>query len=320
MGIDTGFGMVLRLSQDTAVKGKWEGVISMVQTLYSADNDVDFSTSSNPTSGSIHYSVFRFSHSVLVGRELREGGVYDWSKVYDSIRSYSMVRTPPRLPRPSLIIPTDIFSKTDELETQPQRALGTTLLFVIIQQIPGKERGLVARVDILKRARILQAKPLATGSQHFVPGTAGPPCPKIRALSKDQHRQLPLPPHQLLGPSISHPPRPPQVRPLDSTVPVPSAHSHSPELGFSEAPRANMKAMDECYRQIPTPDDRGSRRTGLANAPLPAPTAGREACLGGLEDEELQSGCGMSEAKRRFWGPDIWSFIHDIARLHGGVG
>ena len=122
MGIDQGFDMVPRLSNEAVDMQKWQSFIQMIKDYYEDDelvhikpNYIEFKAGEHPRLPFEGYKLLRFSSKVCQGvvdyivtvtkiacavfgsRVYRwyEGcdkwGFYSWSAVHDSIKSYEQV-------------------------------------------------------------------------------------------------------------------------------------------------------------------------------------------------------------------------------------
>ncbi|KAH8703446.1 hypothetical protein BGW36DRAFT_354868 [Talaromyces proteolyticus] len=185
MGIDAGFDMVPPLSTGVVDRRNWGQFIDFIKEHYKADtqveikpNYINFNAGEHPklpfeghkflrfsskvsgriaiTSGVEHYiNTIRGLAQVHFGSRIRywnEGadqyGVYDWNKVRESIRSYEQ---PDDSEMPTTIA--QFLNGTD-----PLKELKIPLFE--IKDIPGKGKGLVARLNISSGTLLLCEKPL----------------------------------------------------------------------------------------------------------------------------------------------------------------
>ncbi|KAF5251272.1 hypothetical protein FANTH_3564 [Fusarium anthophilum] len=93
---------------------------------------------------------------------LNQFGYYSWSEVYDSFRLYNQPRSPS-----SIIMPP-----------------------FEVRDIPGKGRGLIAKIDIPAGARILWEKPLLLANPIASEDLEATVAAKVKALSKSQQQQF----------------------------------------------------------------------------------------------------------------------------------
>ncbi|KAF1837749.1 SET domain-containing protein [Decorospora gaudefroyi] len=212
MGIDAGFDMVPRLSKSALDRFNWDSFIRRVKEEYKDDdrveikpNYIEFNVGEHPLlpfeghkflrfsskiSGSLCGDAQEYVSTVSLIAEVSFGsralcwseiydqyGHYGWKEVHESIRTYEQ-RDPQE--RPTSIA--QLITGTD-----PIADMGLSLYE--IRSIPGKGKGLVARFNISKGARIIVEKPLFT----ITPAAASIESnviAKVRALSKDQQRQF----------------------------------------------------------------------------------------------------------------------------------
>ncbi|KPM44218.1 hypothetical protein AK830_g2356 [Neonectria ditissima] len=212
MGIDAGFDMVPRLTTGTADKKDWEMFLDSVATYYQDDDKVvaepyglRFKVGEHPVLPFEGHKFLRFS-SKISGRDgraedyilivsriakrifgpkvyrWREGGemtgYYGWAEVNESIASYG------RSDKPE--ISTLVATTTDGVDASKDLDLP---LFEI-KAIPGKGRGLVARVNIAKGTRIILEKPILTSPNLSVEMLETILASKLKSLSKVEQRQF----------------------------------------------------------------------------------------------------------------------------------
>ncbi|KAK4692657.1 hypothetical protein P7C71_g4588, partial [Lecanoromycetidae sp. Uapishka_2] len=214
MGIDAGFDMVPCLSNVAADKQNWDSFIKVIKSHYQDDelveikpNYLEFKAGEHPLLPFEGHKFLRFSSKISGGHpegieqyidtvtrvaqdsfgsrircwnEAFDGwGFYDWQEVHTSIKSYEQPDKPE--------IPTTITQSS--LDTDPVGDLGLPLFEV--QKIPGKGKGLVARVNIAKGTRILREIPLFT-TPHLSPMSQMEShlATRLKSLSKIQQRQF----------------------------------------------------------------------------------------------------------------------------------
>lgn len=209
MGVDAGFDMVPRLSRETVDVNNWNRFIDIIKELYRDDAQVQinqhyiiFEAGEHPMLPLEGHKFLRFSSKITGGvtRYINavtriakasfgsrvqywnecadQYGHYDWKEVHESFRSYEQPD--------GHEVSTSI---ADALTTHNPHGEPQIPLFEV-KDIPGKARGLVARVDISKGTQILCEKPLLTV-------TPAPPnelelvlAGKLRAMSRTEQRQF----------------------------------------------------------------------------------------------------------------------------------
>ncbi|ORY10231.1 hypothetical protein BCR34DRAFT_625347 [Clohesyomyces aquaticus] len=213
MGIDAGFDMVPPLSKNIVDRHNWDQFISSIKSLYRDDPQVDiepnyilFKAGEYPKLPFEGHKFLRFSSKIsganarvtkvegyitvvtriaksYFGSRVRywdecvdQYGIYDWSKVWESIRSYEQVCG---AEIPISLVPS--ITSHDPISELP--------LFEI-ENISHKGRGLVARCNISKGTRILCEKPLLT-LRPMAPGDAEKVlATQLKALPKESQRQF----------------------------------------------------------------------------------------------------------------------------------
>ncbi|KAL1865026.1 hypothetical protein Daus18300_007373 [Diaporthe australafricana] len=216
MGVDACFDMVPRLSRRTVDTNNWNRFIETVKQHYKDDAQVEilpnlilFKAGEHPRLPFEGHKVLRFSSKVS-GRIATESGVwsyidtvmafakaefgpriqswsecadqlghYSWSEVNESFRSYEE--------------PDESDSTLETIAHCPTSTDPTAELVVPlfeVKDVPGKGKGLIARVDISKGTRILCEKPLLT-VESMPSGDSGPIlAAKLKAMSKTEQRQF----------------------------------------------------------------------------------------------------------------------------------
>ncbi|TVY51235.1 SET domain-containing protein 5 [Lachnellula cervina] len=213
MGIDAGFDMVPPLSKGAVDRQNWQSFIEFIKGSYKNDdlevkpNYIVFKVGEHPMLPFEGYKFLRFSSKVSgshakgadeyidavtraavvrFGSRVRAWheaanvwGVYDWSEVNDSFRSYEQPDEPE--------IPTSMAQYV--LGTEPKSDLNLPLFS--IQPVTGKGKGLVARFNIGKGKRILSETPFFT-TPNLVSGSLmeSSIATKLKALSKTEQRQF----------------------------------------------------------------------------------------------------------------------------------
>ncbi|KAF2642313.1 SET domain-containing protein [Massarina eburnea CBS 473.64] len=212
MGIDAGFDMVPRLSTGATDRHNWDTFIRIIKDMYKDDtqveikpNYIEFNAGEHPMLPFEGHKFLRFSSKIsgscanveiyidTVRRvaEVHFGsrvkywneiadpcGVYDWKLVHESFRSYEQRDEPEPIASIAQLI----------TGTDPIQNIGIPLFE--IAKIPGKGRGLIARLNIAKGTRILCEKPFFTVAS-MSPNVLEPIIAKrLRAISKDAQRQF----------------------------------------------------------------------------------------------------------------------------------
>ncbi|ROW01302.1 hypothetical protein VMCG_05980 [Cytospora schulzeri] len=215
MGMDAGFDMVPRLSRGIVDMQNWNSFIDIIKENYKDDPQVEvkpnyivFKAGEHPMLPFEGHKFLRFSSKISgrIASETRvesyidaitraararfgsriqywneygdQYGYYDWNEVHESTRSYEQ----PDEPETSTIIAHALTG------IDPCRELGIPLFEV--KDIPGKGRGLFARVNISKGTQILCEKPLLTAGP--VPPNKLEPmlAAKLKAMPKTSQRQF----------------------------------------------------------------------------------------------------------------------------------
>ncbi|KAH4153738.1 hypothetical protein HBI25_098300 [Parastagonospora nodorum] len=184
MGIDAGFDMVPCLSTSKVDKQSWAKFINFVKDNYKDDVHVEikpnyilFKVGEHPSLPFEGHKLLRFSSEVsgssqaqgyidTVGRFARTHfgsrvqywheasdsyGKYGWAEVHESIKSYEKVDEP----EDSAII--------ESLPKADIPVSDTDMPIFEVKDIPGKGRGLLARVEIPMGTQIFCEQPLLTG-------------------------------------------------------------------------------------------------------------------------------------------------------------
>ncbi|POS79201.1 hypothetical protein DHEL01_v202391 [Diaporthe helianthi] len=215
MGFDAGFDMVPRLSRGTADIQLWACFITVVKEYYKDDAQVElkpnyilFKVGEHPSLPFDGAKFLRFSSKVSGGlsrhaetyirtvtaaakgifgprvQYWNEGadqvGYHSWAEVHESIRSYDEPADS-EIPNPKSIVPR-------ATGTDPKPEIETPLFE--IKELPGKGRGLVARVDIPKGTRILCEKPLLTARSMPPDELELVLAIKLKAMTKTEQRQF----------------------------------------------------------------------------------------------------------------------------------
>ncbi|KAB5549562.1 hypothetical protein GE09DRAFT_1223383 [Coniochaeta sp. 2T2.1] len=271
MGIDAGFDMVPRLSQDTGVKEMCQGFITMVKTIYSADDNVDFkqhfiqfNAGKHPLLPYDGHKFLRFSSKSpegLLRKPMRSTTSGSLSTLPGSILvpAFDLVGVPwdrhgarvASKTGPRSTTQSEATAWTDGSKTQATTTTRDTPLFDIQQIPPQPKGGAWCLASTAPREPASFKTSPGRGSHHLVPNAAvTPPTPHPRAGSQRRARG------------------------------------------------AMIKALDECFRQLPIPDDRGSsgRSGGLFHRSL-LRLPDDKCASGVLGARTSRSGFGVSEGK-----------------------
>ncbi|KAI1357749.1 hypothetical protein F5Y08DRAFT_351806 [Xylaria arbuscula] len=193
MGADAGFDMVPRLSQGAEDRVKWDRFLK------------EFKAGERPSLPFEGRKFLRFS-SCITGRIAAETGVwkyirevtamakalfgdrirpwdelldvygfYRWDFVHASTKSYNM-----DIPIPELILNPSLDNQGTD---------GTADLYEVMT-IPGRGRGLIAKINILKGTRIICEKPLFTLENSAPASMNRLVAEKLKLLSKDKQREF----------------------------------------------------------------------------------------------------------------------------------
>ncbi|KUI59135.1 SET domain-containing protein 5 [Cytospora mali] len=216
MGIDAGFDMVPRLSRGIVDKQNWDSFINQIKELYKDDAQVEikpnyivFKAGEHPKLPLEGHKFLRFSSKISgrIASETRvesyinaitrvararfgfriqywnecadQHGYYDWNEVHESVRSYE---------QPDEVeIPTSISHALTGID--PYRELDIPLFEV--KDVPGKGKGLVARLNISKGTQVLCEKPLLTVASGPPPNQLEPMlAAKLKALPRTKQREF----------------------------------------------------------------------------------------------------------------------------------
>ncbi|KAJ0107043.1 SET domain-containing protein 5 [Diaporthe amygdali] len=215
MGIDAGFDMVPRLSRDVADKLVWSRFIDLIKMCYFEDDQLEiksnyilFKAGEHPMLPLEGHKFLRFSAKISgqIAIESRveayikgvarlakdrfgsriqfwseafdEWGYYDWNEVNESLRSYEK---PDGSEIPMSIADCPVGD-------DPERERNLPLFEV--KDIPGKGKGLFARIEISKGTRILYEKPLLT-VESMSPLVSEPILArKFKTMAKIEQRQI----------------------------------------------------------------------------------------------------------------------------------
>ncbi|TGO48686.1 hypothetical protein BELL_1964g00010 [Botrytis elliptica] len=217
MGVDAGFDMYPRLSKGIVDRHNWGRFIELIKEYYKDDTQVEikpnyiifkagehpqlpfeghkFLLFSSKVSGSIAadtnvesyidtvtgFAQANFGYRVWFWHEgADQSGVYNWTEVHESIRSYQQLQ-PDKLETPSSIA--QLLSGTD-----PIAELGIAPFE--IKHIIGKGKGLVARVNISKGTRIICEKPLLKAGPMPHDELEAFLATKLKAMSRESQRQF----------------------------------------------------------------------------------------------------------------------------------
>ncbi|KAJ3562907.1 hypothetical protein NPX13_g8387 [Xylaria arbuscula] len=192
MGADAGFDMVPRLSQRAEDLVKWEEFLKVVKEYYVGDEQVEVGARtihSKITSGSAaDTGVEKYIEEVTAMAKalfddrirrwnelLNVYGFYRWDFVNASIKSYDM-----DIPTPELI----------PNHTASNQGTDCTVDLYEVMTIPGRGKGLIAKVDILKGTRIICEKPLFTLGDSTAASMNRLVAEKLKLLSKDKQREF----------------------------------------------------------------------------------------------------------------------------------
>ncbi|KAF7880667.1 uncharacterized protein EAF02_007513 [Botrytis sinoallii] len=215
MGVDAGFDMYPRLSKGIVDRHNWGRFIELIKEYYKDDTQVEikpnyiiFKAGEHPQLPFEGHKFLRFSSKISgsiaadtnvesyidtvtgfaqtnFGSRVRywhegadQSGVYNWTEVHESIRSYQQ---PDKLETPSSIA--QLLSGTD-----PIAELGIAPFE--IKHIPGKGNGLVARVNISKGTRIICEKPLLKAGPMPHDELEAFLATKLKAMSRESQRQF----------------------------------------------------------------------------------------------------------------------------------
>ncbi|KAI0447430.1 hypothetical protein F4803DRAFT_499645 [Xylaria telfairii] len=209
MGADAGFDMVPRLSQGNEDRRKWERFLEGLKQYYADDERVEFgprvvqfkagewpslpveghkflrfssritgATAANTGVDKYLREVRAFAKAVFGGRirpwnELSDvGGFYRWDFVHATSKLYNLdIATPELIPLTSV------------------NNQGNADLYEVMA-IPGRGKGLVAKVDIPKGTRIIYEKPLFTLRRSAPPSLHRLVAEKLKLLPKDKQREF----------------------------------------------------------------------------------------------------------------------------------
>ncbi|KAF5876089.1 putative set domain-containing protein 5 protein [Botrytis fragariae] len=217
MGIDAGFDIHPRLSKGIVDRQNWGRFIDFIKEHYKDDTQVEikpnyisFKAGEHPKLPFEGHKFLRFSSKVSgsiaadtnvesyidtvtriaqanFGSRIRywdegvdQSGVYSWTEVQESIRSYQQLQRD-ELETPSSIA--QFLSGTDpiaELDIAPFE----------IKHILGKGKGLVARFNISKGTRIICEKPLLRAGPMPRDELEGFLATKLKAMSRESQRQF----------------------------------------------------------------------------------------------------------------------------------
>ncbi|TGO64697.1 hypothetical protein BCON_0006g01000 [Botryotinia convoluta] len=217
MGIDAGFDIYPRLSKGIVDRHNWGRFIDSIKKHYKDDTQIEikpnyiifkagehpqlpfeghkFLRFSSKVSGSIaadtnvesyidtvtHIAQANFGSRIRYWHEgADQSGVYNWTEVQESIRSYQQLQ-PDKLETPSSIA--QLLSGTD-----PIAELGIAPFE--IKHILGKGKGLVARFSISKGTRIICEKPLLKAGPMPRDELEGFLATKLKAMSRESQRQF----------------------------------------------------------------------------------------------------------------------------------
>lgn len=205
MGIDAGFDMVPRLSRGTADTQNWGRFINVIKDHYKDDAQVETTTNcilfkvgeypslpfeghkflrfSSKVSGATGSRALRYINTITALAKANFGsriqywsdafdqlGHYNWDEVNESLKSYD---------EPIL--------NTLLMGTEPKEEVGNPLFEV--KQVPGKGKGLVARLDIDTGTRIICEKPLLTAESMPPEALELVLASKLKAMTKTEQRQ-----------------------------------------------------------------------------------------------------------------------------------
>ncbi|KAH6668857.1 hypothetical protein B0J14DRAFT_629067 [Halenospora varia] len=201
MGIDVGFDLVPRLMDSTTHKRDWDAFIETIKRRFENDdlveirgNDILFKAGEQPQLPFEGYSshageVYKYLDAVTKWAKTKFGdrihywndavnsGFYAWPEVLESIESHRC---------PGKKVHYDIAPINED---HISNICGMPLFS--IKSIPGKGKGLVARLNIPKGHPIIAEKPLFTTTSTF-PNTLTEItlASKLKALSKTEQRQF----------------------------------------------------------------------------------------------------------------------------------
>ncbi|KAI1734551.1 hypothetical protein F4680DRAFT_437880 [Xylaria scruposa] len=209
MGADAGFDMVPRLSQGGEDRRKWEKFLEWVKQFYANDEQVEvgprviqFKAGEWPTLPMEGHKFLRFSSKITGGTAAKTGvenyirdvqefaklvfggrirpwnelfevwGFYRWDFVYATMKLHNLdIATPELIPLTSV------------------NNQGNTDLYEVMA-IPGRGKGLVAKVDIPKGTQIICEKPLFTLRNSAPPSMHRLIAEKLKLLPKDKQREF----------------------------------------------------------------------------------------------------------------------------------
>ncbi|KAJ8118891.1 hypothetical protein OPT61_g221 [Boeremia exigua] len=215
MGADAGFDMVPRLSNGVDDKHKWQQFIESVEDHYKDDtkvvihqNYIQFKAGEHPLLPFEGHKFLRFSSKITGPNAARTGvegyiktvtrlarvhfgtriqywnelfdayGEHGWAEVNESIDSYTQSDEPDR--------DTRIGSPSN----QDHQMENPGMPLFEIRDIPGKGRGLVARVEISVGTRVLCEEPILT-SQHLSPANLEQDLAmRLKKMPKTSQRQF----------------------------------------------------------------------------------------------------------------------------------
>ncbi|KAI0903494.1 hypothetical protein F4823DRAFT_618288 [Ustulina deusta] len=209
MGADAGFDMVPRLSQGNEDRRKWEQFLEGVKQYYADDEQVEvgprvvqFKAGEWPSLPMEGHKFLRFSSKITGGTAAKTGvenyirevqafakavfggrirpwnelcdvwGFYRWDFVNATMKLYNLdIATPEPIPLTSV------------------NNQGNTDLYEVMA-IPGRGKGLVAKVDIPKGTRIICENPLFTLRSSAPPSLHRLVAEKLKLLPKDKQREF----------------------------------------------------------------------------------------------------------------------------------
>ncbi|KAI0183968.1 hypothetical protein EV127DRAFT_457200 [Xylaria flabelliformis] len=227
MGADSGFDMVPRLSQGIEDCRKWERFLEVVKQYYADDEQVEigprviqFKAGEWPSLPMEGHKFLRFSSKITGAIAVKTGvenyirevrgfakavfggrirpwnelsdvwGFYRWDFVRATMKLYNLVGTPLESPAVWLVL----LSRKDIATPEPipltsVNNQGNTDLYEVME-IPGRGKGLVAKVDIPKGTRIICEKPLFTLRSSAPPSVHRLVAEKLKPLPKDKQREF----------------------------------------------------------------------------------------------------------------------------------
>ncbi|TRX87804.1 hypothetical protein FHL15_011297 [Xylaria flabelliformis] len=227
MGADSGFDMVPRLSQGNQDRREWERFLEGVKQYYADDEQVEvgprviqFKAGEWPSLPMEGHKFLRFSSKITGATAAKTGvenyirevqelakavfggrirpwnelfdvwGFYRWDFVHATMKLHNLVGTPLESPAVWLVLPSRKDIATPEpIPLTSVNNQGNTDLYEVMA-IPGRGKGLVAKVDIPKGTQIICEKPLFTLRSSAPPSMHHLVAEKLKLLPNDKQREF----------------------------------------------------------------------------------------------------------------------------------